>query len=277
MGLSWAHVLGDAIAAIDCMNTWSQYLVGPKPFGPKPNETISTFPKSPCTVERDPVSLKRVESVGDHWIYNSECNLKTFIFQLTIGQLKHVSLKFFKSDHIPLFESICAVLWKLISEARGGVGRVTICKNDSSKRAKGSLGNSQKIRVVEAEVPTDDPMELLRLLREHKVDENELIEEAVERSNGLGDFIMYGANLTFVDLGEAELYGMKLKGGKPLFADYSIQGVGREGVVIVAPGPKSDKSSQNGMVVTVVLPEEQIPELKDKLKTNDLVFDNHLI
>ena len=46
---------------------------------------------------------------------------------------------------------------------------------------------------------------------------------------------MYGANLTFVNLEEADFYGMELKGQKPVHVSYFIDGVGDEGVVLVTP------------------------------------------
>ena len=51
----------------------------------------------------------------------------------------------------------------------------------------------------------------------------------------VSNFIMDGANLTFVNLEEADFYGMELKGQKPVHVSYFIDGVGDEGVVLVTP------------------------------------------
>ncbi|KAF8393998.1 hypothetical protein HHK36_020200 [Tetracentron sinense] len=79
---------------------------------------------------------------------------------------------------------------------------------------------------VDFSVVESDPKELAALVVEQTMDEKSQIEEEVEKGQGLSDFIMYGSNLTFVNLEEADLYGLELKGQKPVFVNYMIDGVG---------------------------------------------------
>ena len=65
------------------------------------------------------------------------------------------------------------------------------------------------------------------------------------------------------------IYGLEINGHRPIFANYVINGVGDEGAVLVLPGPincEGDGDCGNGLVVTVVLPENQISLLKCKLE-----------
>ncbi|RVW99886.1 hypothetical protein CK203_029235 [Vitis vinifera] len=106
-------------------------------------------------------------------------------------------------------------------------------------RRTGTLSNSaQIISTVKADFSVKEakPKDVAALLVEHAVDERGLIEAAVERDGGVSDFIIYGANLL-----------LRRFGG--------------------SPGPKdSGKDSNEGKIVTVILPEDQVMELKSELK-----------
>ncbi|OWM76767.1 hypothetical protein CDL15_Pgr004979 [Punica granatum] len=283
LSLNWAHILGDVFAVVDFINKWGQMLAGLQKDHPEPPKSNTVILETPMKADREPISVRRVGPVGDHWIYCPGRKKGTFTFHLTSSQLTHLRSKFFghmKSGRVPPYESLCTILWQCIANVKEEEPKVvTICKNDPSKRAIGVLSNSQKISVVrtDSSIKGSDPCEILGLLVDQAMEETAQIEEAVERDNGVSDFIIYGANLTFLDIGEANLYELELNGLKPIFADYAIGGVGEEGVVLVHPGPKGAKlSGDGGRVVTVILPENLLPALKGELKKNDLLLDENI-
>ncbi|KAL6970963.1 hypothetical protein U1Q18_030642 [Sarracenia purpurea var. burkii] len=276
MGLSWAHVLGDPFSAVDCMNAWNQAMADHQPSRPieqaQSHTTIGTSPNPPAPSE-DPLSVKRVESIGDKWIIPNNSKMETFSLHLTTKQIIQLQSKVcgqVENDQIPVFECLCGVIWKIVTHIRDGPEPklVTICKNDKNNPhspKNGVLSNSQVISVVKADfsVIDADPKELAKLVINGAVDERSKIEEAMERDQGVSDFVTYGANLTFVDLEQADLYGMELKGHKPVYVSYTIDGVGDEGAVLVLPGPKGGKG---GKVVTLIMPKNEILDLKSELK-----------
>ncbi|GKD27081.1 hypothetical protein Tco_1233295 [Tanacetum coccineum] len=66
------------------------------------------------------------------------------------------------------------------------------------------------------------------------------IEGAMGKKDELPDFLIYGTNLTFVDLSETSFYGMELRGQKPVYVNCVLDNIGDEGVVLVLPTPKDD-------------------------------------
>ncbi|KAM1120028.1 hypothetical protein EV1_043758 [Malus domestica] len=78
------------------------------------------------------------------------------------------------------------------------------------------------------------------------------------------EFGVLRAKLTFVNLEEAEIYGLELKGQKPVYTSYGISGVGDEGLVLVLPA----STNNVGRLVSVVLPENQLAQLKSELQRN---------
>lgn len=111
-----------------------------------------------------------------------------------------------------------------------------------------------------------DLTKLASLLMNQAVDERDKIADAMERENGLSDFVVYGANLTFVNLENAKFYDLKVNGENPINVSYIIDGIGEEGVVLVLPRPKAtDKYASEGRVVTIILPENQVSEVKFEL------------
>lgn len=276
-GLSWAHVLGDAFSAIDCINRWGQIMALDQPNSSLPNKKLENFENPSGIAIEFPLSLKRVDPVGDHWIPPSDSKMQMFSFTITPTQITHLQMKVMG----PLFESLCAIIWKSIAKIRQDGSEpktITICKNDHHKRKSGKLSNSLIISTVKADhisVVDADPNKLASLLVDQAVDETAQIEEVVEKDQGVSDFIVYGANLTFLDFQEADLYGLELQGRKPQFASYAIQGVGDKGAVLVLPGPKdSGKNGGDGKLVTLILPEGEILELQSELRKNDLLLEN---
>lgn len=119
---------------------------------------------------------------------------------------------------------------------------------------------------VEAEfaVSKGEMVELAKLIAEKRMPENGLIEEFLQGNEETSDFIVYGANLTFVDLEDANLYGLEFKGKKPVFVNYTIDGVGDEGTVLILPSP--EREGGDGKIVTMILPEDQAERLKEVLE-----------
>ncbi|KAI4372812.1 hypothetical protein MLD38_010999 [Melastoma candidum] len=254
MGFSWAHVLGDAFSASQCFNSLGRLLSGHViRNNPGPKKPISTNGKAHNEIPvrfPSPLSIKQVGAGCDHWVCPGLGN----------------------GANAPLFESICVALWQMVARVReDGQDEprvVTVVSDDESgRRVHGKLSNSQRISIARAGSPVAvmDPKELLDVLVGRKGEENKLIEEAVEKDNGMGDFVLYGANLTFVNLEDGDFYELKLHGHKPMFVNYVIQSLGDQGVVLVLPGT-GDEGNDGGRVVTVVLPEKELVLLKADLK-----------
>ncbi|KAG5531393.1 hypothetical protein RHGRI_026123 [Rhododendron griersonianum] len=275
VGLSWAHVLGDAFSAADFMNALGRIMAGHQPAQPLKLTQLQTkieSYRSPPEPSKDPLSVKRVGPVGDHWMFSNHCKMEAASFHLTATQVSQLQSKLCGQNQIPVFESLCGVIWKTVAKVRNGPEprTVTIVKNDPRGRKTDSLGNGQVISTVQADfsVMEANPKELAELVINQAMDERRMIEGVVERDKGLSDLITYGANLTFVDLGEADLYGLELEGEKPANVSYTIDGVGDGGVVLLLPGPRDGSKDGNGeKVVTLIMPEDQVMVLKVELKT----------
>ncbi|XP_050142794.1 protein ECERIFERUM 26-like [Malus sylvestris] len=285
LGLSWSHVLGDAFAASDFINGLGQVMSGLEisklPNYAKPNTNVQQkLAKNPSP---PPLSIRHVDSVGDYWISPNNCKMETFSFPVTATHLNNLQVKILgpiQSDQIPNFELICALIWKCIATVREGPQPklVTICKNDTNKRTEGECSNSQTISTVEADfrVSDMDPKELANLLaKQAGQNEKTRIEEAIENENGVADFVVYGANLTFVNWEDVNFYGLEVKGHKPVCVHYNIQGVGDEGAVLLLPAGAKELGD-GGRVVTVILPEKEVFGVKSELRKNDLLFGNEL-
>lgn len=282
-GLSWAHVLGDAFSAVDFINKWGQVLATiracgqpslPKLSPTRPSLRIQKSGISPKPA--NPISVKRVDPVGDHWVTANNCKMDTFSFHLTSTQVSHLQSKIKDPHQIPAFESLCAIIWQCIAKIRHGFGPniVTVCRKGSENGKLAS--NIQIVSAFEADfsVGEVDLEKLAEVLCEKAgMDERSLIEEAMEKENGVMDLVFYGASLTFVNWEEANVYGLELNGEKADFGSYTIQGVGDEGTVIVLPGAKD---SDKARFVTIILPEDQLLKLKPELRMNGLLLETNL-
>ncbi|OIW17993.1 hypothetical protein TanjilG_31366 [Lupinus angustifolius] len=69
---------------------------------------------------------------------------------------------------------------------------------------------------------------LASLLANQGIDERNGIEKLVDNDEGVTNFFVYGANLTFVDFEEINVYDLQLLGHKPRFVYWTLQGVGDE-------------------------------------------------
>ncbi|KAL0403644.1 UNVERIFIED_CONTAM: protein ECERIFERUM 26 [Sesamum radiatum] len=278
VGLSWAHVLGDAFSAAEFMNMLGRAVAGHdlgQPTSLAHSHTKATTPNSPQKVIDDPLSIKRVGPVGDHWVYVTKCKMEAFTFNVTPTQLSHLQSKLSPNGtQCAAFEALSAVIWQCIAKIRGekrDSNVVTICKgSEQSKTCDGTLSNRQIVSVVRANFPVSEanPSELVLLVRNGALDERQKIEEAMERDGGLPDFIIYGAKLTFVNFEYVRFYEFEYRGQRPVNVSCRIDGVGEEGAVLVLPGPNG---GSEGRSVMAILPENEIDELKLELKKEGLM------
>ncbi|KAF6143544.1 hypothetical protein GIB67_029713 [Kingdonia uniflora] len=268
VGLSWAHVLGDAFSATKFINLWSQILAGVQP--PKSlNLSAQPTTEESKILVTSPLSLKQVKHAGDHWKFTNTCKMRSFTFQITAKQLNNLH----SSKQIPTFEALSSVIWQSVAKIREGSEprMVTVVKNGSGSGENWVLSNNQIVSVVRADfsIVEADPSKLAELINKEAVDEKIQIEEIVEKKERVSDVILYGGNLTFVDLQDVELYGLKIQGYKPVFANYTIDSIGDEGVVIVLPGQEeAEEKGARGKTVTVIVPENEVSALKCELRKN---------
>ncbi|XP_021759763.1 protein ECERIFERUM 26-like [Chenopodium quinoa] len=269
MGLSWAHILGDAFSATEFMNMWTQYMQGhhqnPKTLAIQHPSQPKYKPLSPT---QEPTSVKRVNPVGDHWVNPTNCKIGTHTFHLTPQQLDQLHLKVHGSkmndkDSSQCFEVITAIIWKSIAKIRNDLEtkNVTICRPKTIKKEHGMPYNGQVLGTVEAKfsVSSADPLTLVHLIAENYVDEGNMVEELVNHDVSKFDYIVYGTNLTFVDMEQVDIYGFEIKGKRPTFACYTIDGVGDKGSILVLPGTK------DGKLVVLHLDENEIESFKHEL------------
>lgn len=274
MGLSWAHILGDVASACEFLNSWGRLFSQIKAQGP-PNPISNPSPPLPKPETRpitqsntkQPLSITRVNPVGEHWVTANNFKMDTISFHLTPNQITHVKSNYNKP--IPIFESICAVILKSITKIRDSdQSPITICKPNSNNRKPKELSNDQDVKTVGADFSNADFDKLADLLANGGLNERDSIADAMEKDNGVPDFVVYGANLTFVNLEEVELYGLEVNGNRAEMVWYGIQGVGDKGAVVVMKD-----GSEDGRLVNVTLPDEEIVKLKVELKEYGLLVD----
>lgn len=285
IGLSWAHVLGDAFSASNFLNMWAQIMDGqPSPQFLDKSTRTNKLIKNPIlsTVKKLPFSLKRVDPVGDHWKLTNTCKMQSHSFHITQKKLNQLVSNVCGTKVKP-FDVICATIWKFLANVRREYSSepkiVTIILKDDNSCDRVTTevsSNSQvMISIVEAsdiKVFEADTSELAELIAEKTEDETRVVEELMEKENGVSDFVVYGANLTFVNLEELRIYDLELRGKKPSFASYNISGVGDEGVVLVLPGPKGLNGKEGGKIVNVNLPKGQIEGLKNEMRKELGIF-----
>ncbi|XP_015060148.1 protein ECERIFERUM 2 [Solanum pennellii] len=285
IGLSWAHILGDSFSASNFLNIWAKIMVGQQ-ISPqflqkstKTNKLINNNNNNNpilSTTRKFPFSLKRVDPVGDHWKITNNIKMQSHSLHITQKQLNQLLSKVCGTYYkVKPFDVICATLWKMLAKVRGEYSSepaiVTIIRGDHDNETTEvvSSNNQVTISTVEAndvKVSDVDTSKLTELIGEKTVDETRIVEELMEKENGVSDFIVYGANLTFVNLEEAMIYDLELRGKKPIFASYNISGVGDEGVILVLP------RLEGGRIVNLVLPQKQIEGLKNKMRVELGIF-----
>ncbi|XP_062082528.1 protein ECERIFERUM 2 [Humulus lupulus] len=266
VGLSWAHMLGDIASASMFMNTWAQIMAG---HVPKDSMHV-TSPK-----QSKPFSVEELDPPPEnHWSLpaNIGQNMRTRCFKVSAKQLNLLMSNTCgkKAANFSRFEILSAVIWKSLSQIRKNSSSkvVTICWYKYPRGDKYRIPNNKSmvLSTVERDSEVNNVSELAFLIAERKIGEDKAVKEMV----GKVDYLVYGANLTLVNLEDVEIYELQMIGQKPIFANFSIEGVGNEGLVLVhSGGPKNGKDDDiNGRVVTVVLPEDELAHLENELKAN---------
>ncbi|MQL73849.1 hypothetical protein Taro_006213 [Colocasia esculenta] len=274
IGFSWSHLLGDAVSATNFIKMYGQFLSGNPP--PKPQQPPATVPEKPApAAATPPLSTREVKTPQDCWLPTNELKMASFSFRISGSQVELLRSK--ASGRTP-FEAISALIWRCLAKLRSGHGEprtISICKTNPSAARRSIMSNEQTIGVVRAGAddlpPSQAPLsELAALIAEGFVDETGAVEGQVAAGTAAGpDLLFYGANLTFVDMEGIEAYGLEVKGRTPVFVNYSIEGVGDEGAVLVFQGPKATaEENAAGRTVNVILPEDEVLQLRKELEEN---------
>ncbi|CAI8599133.1 unnamed protein product [Vicia faba] len=271
VGLSWAHILGDAFSAFNFITNWSHTLDA-QAFPKSLHISNFTKPKFLSNSISDyPISVKKATLVDNYWLPANDSYVATHTFHITSKQVHHLATTFTSTKtNTKYFEIISAMIWKCIAQIRGDFGPrvVTVTTSNVSNGVESEFPKNDLVlsRIETNLSPGESNLsELVTLIAEKKMNENHILEKFVEESEGKGDFIVYGAKLTFVDLEEGDFYGVKINGKKPIMVNSDIGGVGDEGVVLVYRGPEDDIGN-TGRMVTVSLPGKELDLLKCKLE-----------
>ncbi|KAJ0235761.1 Protein ECERIFERUM 26-like [Hirschfeldia incana] len=259
VGFSWAHIIGDPLSVSHFFILWARALAGEEIYCPETPELERDFPK-PSPTGKEPSSIKRVDPVGDLWVAPSDSKMTTHSFNVTVKNIKTNFLA--NGDE---FEILSGIIWKCIAKARGGPEPVTITiiRSDPKGLKPRVVKNSQMISSVQVDFSVAEAKleETVKAIRE-ATDERSDIDKIGESD----DFIVYGANLTFVDLSEVDFYEAKIKEMSPKSVYCNVQGIGDNGVVVVLPAAEEEER-----VVTVTLPEDEMEKVKWELKMCGLI------
>ncbi|KAK8449598.1 hypothetical protein SEVIR_7G244700v4 [Setaria viridis] len=256
LGFSWAHLIGDVQSAATCFNKWAQIL-----SGKKPEATVLTPENKPLQGQSPagaaaPRSVKQVGPIEDHWLVPAGRDMACYSFHVTEATLKKLEQQ--QGRHAAAagtFELVSALLWQAVARIRGGTQTVTVVKTDAAARSGRALANEMKVGYVEASGSSPaktDVAELAALLAKGVVDETAAVAAFP------GDVLVYGgAHLTLVDMERVDVYGLEIKGQRPVHVEYGMDGVGEEGAVLVQPD-----ADGRGRLVTAVLPKDEIESLR---------------
>ncbi|XP_040379422.1 protein ECERIFERUM 26-like [Oryza brachyantha] len=253
LGFSWAHLIGDVASATSCFNAWAQILSGKKPEGSTLEPANRPDERAPAGAA-PPRCVKPVGPIEDNWLVPAGCAMACYSFHVAEPALKRLQQQE-EGRHAGTFELISALLWQTVSKIRVSkeVTTVTVVRTDMSARSGKSLANEQRVGYVDAgsSPAKTDVAELAAMLAKSQVDETDAVAAFP------GDVVIYGANLTFVDMEQVAPYELELKGQRPVHVEYGMDGVGEEGAVLVQPD-----AGGRGRVVTAVLPKDEVESLR---------------
>lgn len=250
--------MGDPFSLSHFFNLWTRAFAGEKIFCPKPSDRERGF-QNPDPTGKQPDIIKRVDPVGDLWVAPSNSKMATYSFNLTVHEIR---------SHFPAngdeFEILSGIIWKCIAKARRESEEpvtITIIRSDPNGLKPRSVRNSQMISSVHVDFPVAeaDLEEIVKSIGE-ATDERFRIAEIGESDDGVLDFIVYGAKLTFVDMSQVDFYEAKLNEKSPKSVYCNVQGIGDDGLVVVLPAAEEEER-----VVTVTLPENEMDKVKWEL------------
>ncbi|XP_023767264.1 protein ECERIFERUM 26-like [Lactuca sativa] len=285
VGMGWSHVLGDVFSAIGFIRLWTQVIAGHYPDQPiiMAQPIIMTQPQNEVINIRSPnpnpnpiselLSVKRVGPVGDLWSTSSNSKMETFSIYISMNELARFQTKICQDKaglQIPEFECICVMIWHCLGKIRQGLGPqvVTVCESDLRNQTKGIITNkNQTINVIKLDIPIVECtlMQLGSLMMNRVVDERNKIEEAMKIDDMLSDFLMYGVNLTFINLSDVLFYDIEVRGQKPVYVNCFMDNIDDKGVVLILPTPKG---CSDGRIVSITLQENEMVNLKKALKND---------
>ncbi|CAN6871818.1 unnamed protein product [Brassica oleracea] len=263
IGFSWAHIIGDPHSLSHFFNLWTRALAGEQIYFPKTSDLERCF-QNPNSTGKEPVSIKRVDPVGDLWVAPSNSKMTTYSFNVTVTNIK---TNFPANGNV--FEILSGIIWKCIAKSRGEPEPVTITiiRSDPNGLKPRVVRNSQMISSVHVDFSVAEAKleEIVKAIGK-ATDERSEINKIGESDDGALDFVVYGAKLTFVDMSEVGFYDAKVKDTSPRSVYCNVQGIGDDGEVVVLPAAVEEE-----MVVTVTLPEDEIEKVKWELKKCGLI------
>ncbi|EOA30637.1 hypothetical protein CARUB_v10013773mg [Capsella rubella] len=263
LGLSWAHVMGDPFSLSHFFNLWARAFAGEKIYCPNTSDLERVFQKPNSTGTTKPNSIKRVDPVEDLWVAPSNSRMITFSFNLTVDAIKSN----FPAIGEDVFEILIGIIWKCVAKVREEESdpvTITVIRSDPNGLKPRAVRNSQMISSVHVDFSVAEASleEILKSIGGAD-DERFWIDEIV---NGVSDFIVYGANLTFVDMSGVDFYEAKVKGKSPESVYCNVQGIGDGGAVVVLPSGVEEER-----VVTVTLPEDEVEKVKCEMNKCGLI------
>ncbi|KAF8117657.1 hypothetical protein N665_0008s0015, partial [Sinapis alba] len=225
--LSWAHIMGDPFSLSHFFNLWSRTLAGEEIYCPKPTDLQRGFPNP--TTGKKPGCIKPVDPVGDLWVAPNNSKMTTYSFNVTVNYIKsHFSPN--KNE----FEILSGIIWKCIAKARGKPEPVaiTIIRPDPNYELKQRAVRNTQMMIssvhVDFSVVDANLDEILKAMGER-------------RDDGVLDFIVYGAKLTFVDMSEVDFYEAKVRETSPTSVYCNVQGIGDDGAVVFFPAAEKEE------------------------------------
>ncbi|XP_078437492.1 protein ECERIFERUM 2-like [Wolffia australiana] len=253
VGLSWAHALGDAAAAANFAAAYFRMLNGNPPPDPitlrKPAAALPPL-ASP------PQSVKPGKTVTGSWLAAPEDTMETLTFR--VGGEAVAALAAEAAAGTP-FAAVSAAVWRSLARIRGSAA-VTVVRFGGAAR-EWILGNDLTVGV--AAPPADFSLaELARVISRETADETAAIAALAAAEAAPPDLVMYGANLTFVDLEELPVYAAGIGGQLPAFVGCTVDGVGGGGCVVVLKGAAG---SDGGRTVHVTVPQAEAAPLRTEL------------
>ncbi|KAL6843316.1 hypothetical protein ACP4OV_027029 [Aristida adscensionis] len=241
VGFTWAHLIGDIPSAAACFSAWAQLVSGKKPTPPVLRGPLAAPPSTPPAGATAPPSVKAAAApVGDHWAVPTTGDMAPFSFHVTEQQLDGLRLGAPAGHrHVGPFELVAALVWRALAAVRGA-GEETTPRTVTVVKAGGGgtgLSNGHRIGHVvvaggDAAVAERGVAELAALLAGARLDDGGAA--AAWAAAAGADAVVYGANLTFVDAGEVDVYGgLELAGRRPAHVEYAVDGVGDGGAAVV--------------------------------------------
>nr|AJP06255.1 CHAT5 [Pinus tabuliformis] len=259
IGVSWSHVLGDAFSASVFMKEW----------GESYRRNRSKPCPATCTEHRAEKSrwAPNNQFHKDLWVNTQQENtmMETASFRLSETMVYYLMSQAQDSKSLkPVtpFVAISAFVWKSILKAHPErrYHNALICTNVSKyKKASSRLGNINQI-LTQVQISNENGSIELSNLDLCKI--AQLIQNGGQRTsmNGDGAALVYGSDLTFLNLEHLPCYDLVLEQEGPVHVSYTVEPVGDNGMVIIIPSSEGGKSR----VVKVSLYKDELVTLKEE-------------